>query len=136
MKTLDEHLAEFKRVGFTLFPGMLDAAWVGEMRAAFNAIAGRIPTTDGSRPSVFVDMLEHQPRLVLRALANERLLDFAEMVVGPHVQLESITYRRTQPDDDDAGPVLGFHRDMFAFFPTTACIIARCCSTRSPTCRT
>ena len=28
MKTLDEHLAEFKRVGFTLFPGMLDAAWV------------------------------------------------------------------------------------------------------------
>ena len=117
MKTLDEHLAEFKRVGFTLFPGMLDAAWVGEMRAAFNAIADRIPTTDGSRPSVFVDMLEHQPRLVLRALANERLLDFAEMVVGPHVQLESITYRRTQPDDDDAGPVLGFHRDMFAFFP-------------------
>ena len=117
MKTLDEHLAEFKRVGFTLFPGMLDAAWVGEMRAAFDAVADRIPTTDGSRPSVFVDMLEHQPRLVLRALANERLLDFAEMVVGPHVQLESITYRRTPPDDVEQSRVLGFHRDMFAFFP-------------------
>ena len=39
MKTLDEHLAEFKRVGFTLFPGMLDAEWVREMRAAFDGIA-------------------------------------------------------------------------------------------------
>ena len=117
MKTLDEHLAEFKRVGFTLFPGMLDAAWVGAMRAAFEDIADRLPTTDGSRPSVLVDVLEHQPRLVLRALANERLLDFAEMVIGPHVQLESVTYRRSPPDPAGAGAVLGFHRDMFAFFP-------------------
>ncbi|MDE0217889.1 MAG: phytanoyl-CoA dioxygenase family protein, partial [Spirochaetaceae bacterium] len=52
-----------------------------------------------------------------RALANERLLDFAEMVIGPHVQLESITYRRTPPDPAGANPVLGYHRDMFAFFP-------------------
>ena len=87
------------------------------MRAAFDGIADRIPTADGAPPSVFVDVLEHQPRLVLRALANERLLDFAEMVIGPHVQLESITYRRTPPDPAGAGPVLGFHRDMFAFFP-------------------
>ena len=117
MKALDEHLAEFKQVGFTLFPGMLDADWVREMRAAFDAIADRVPATAASRPNAFVDVLEHQPRLVLRALANERLLDFAEMVIGPHVQLESITYRRTPPDPAGAGPVLGFHRDMFAFFP-------------------
>ena len=117
VKTLEEHLAEFRRVGFTLFPGMLDAHWVGEMRAAFDAIADRIPATAAARPDVFVDVLEHQPRLVLRALANERLLDFAEMVIGPHVQLESITYRRTPPDPPGAGPVLGFHRDMFAFYP-------------------
>ena len=117
MKTLDEHLAEFKRDGFTLFPGMLDGGWVREMRAAFEDIADRIPTADGSRPSLFVDVLEHQPQLVLRALANERLLDFAEMVIGPHVQLESVTYRRTPPGEAADGPVLGFHRDMFAFFP-------------------
>ena len=117
MKTLDEHLEEFTRVGFTLFPGLLDADWVREMRAAFDAIADRVPAPDGSRRDVFVDVLEHQPQLVLRALANDRLLDFAEMVIGPHVQLESITYRRTPPDPADAGSVLGFHRDMFAFFP-------------------
>ena len=69
MKTLDEHLAEFKRDGFTLFPGMLDGGWVREMRAAFEDIADRIPTADGSRPSLFVDVLEHQPQLVLRALS-------------------------------------------------------------------
>jgi hypothetical protein len=117
MKTLDEHLAEFKRDGFTLFPGMLDGGWVQEMRAAFEDIADRIPTADGSRPSLFVDVLEHQPQLVLRALASERLLDFAEMVIGPHVQLETVTYRRTPPGEAADGPVLGFHRDMFAFFP-------------------
>ena len=117
MKTLDEHLAEFKQVGFTLFPGMLDADWVREMRAAFDAIADRVATVDGRRPAALVDVLEHQPQLVLRALANERLLDFAELVIGPYVQLESVTYRRSPPDAADAGPVLGFHRDMFAFFP-------------------
>ena len=54
---------------------------------------------------------------MLRALSNERLLDFAEMVVGPHVQLESITFRRTPPQPEQDGNALGFHRDMFAFFP-------------------
>ena len=80
-------------------------------------IADRIPTADGSRPSGFVDVLEHKPELVLPALSNKRLLDFAEMVIGPHVQLESITYRRTPPETVVDGEVLGFHRDMFAFFP-------------------
>ena len=117
MKSLAEHLAEFRRDGFTLFPEMLDAAWVREMRDAFEEIADRIPTVDGSRPSVFVDVLEHKPELVLRALSNRRLLDFAEMVVGPHVQLESITFRRTPPQPDADRNALGFHRDMFAFFP-------------------
>ena len=116
-KTLKEHLEEFKRDGFTLFPKMLNDKWVEQMRDAFEDIAGRIPTVDGQRASTFVDMLEHEPELVLQAMSNERLLDFAEMIVGPHVQLESITYRRTEPQTLDANPVLGFHRDMFAFFP-------------------
>ena len=117
MKTLEEHLQEFKRDGFTLFPKMLDDEWVGKMRDAFEDLADRVPTVDGSRPSTFVDMLEHEPQLVLSAISNERLLDFAEMIVGPHVQIESITYRRTAPARQGESPVLGFHRDMFAFFP-------------------
>ena len=39
------------------------------------------------------------------------------MIVGPHVQLESITYRRTAPQTPNTNLVLGFHRDMFAEFP-------------------
>ncbi len=39
------------------------------------------------------------------------------MIIGPHVQLESITYRRTAPQDPKTKPILGFHRDMFAEFP-------------------
>jgi len=114
-KSLQEHLEEFKTVGFTLFPKMFDDNWVKAMRDSFEEIADRIPNPDGSRS--FVDVLEQKPDLVLPALANKRLLDFAEMIIGPHVQLESITYRRTAPQDPDTNPVLGFHRDMFAEFP-------------------
>lgn len=116
-KSLEEHLEEFKTVGFTLFPKMLEDSWVGAMRDSFEEIADRLPNPDGSRPAAFVDVLEHKPDLVLSALTNKRLLDFAEMIIGPHVQLESITYRRTAPQDPNTNPILGFHRDMFAEFP-------------------
>ena len=117
MKPLEEHLAEFKRDGFTLFPRMLDPAWIREMRDGFEDLERCIPNADGSRPSAITNLLELKPEPVLRALSNERLLDFAEMVVGPHVQLESITFRRTPPEPEKDGAALGFHRDMFAFFP-------------------
>ena len=40
-KSLDEHLEEFKTVGFTLFPKMLDRDWVKAMRDSFGAIGDR-----------------------------------------------------------------------------------------------
>ena len=117
-KSLEEHFEEFKTVGFTLFPKMLDEEWVNAMRDSFDELGDRLPNPDGSRPQVFVDVLEHKPDLVLSALQNDRLLDFCEMIVGPHVQLESITYRRTAPQNPETtGPILNYHRDMFAEFP-------------------
>ena len=67
-KTLEQHLDEFKTVGFTLFPKMLGDDWVAEMRDAFEEIADRIPNPDGSRSATFVDVLEHKPDLVLSAM--------------------------------------------------------------------
>ena len=97
---------------------MLDSDWVKTMRDSFDAIVNRIPNPDGSRPQVFVDLLEHKPDLILPILSNDRLLNFAEMIIGPHVQLEFITFRRTAPQNPDtADPILGFHRNMFAEFP-------------------
>ena len=116
-KSLEEHLEEFKTVGFTLFPKMYDDSWVKAMRDAFEEITARIPNPDGKQPTAFGDVLEHKPDLVFPAITNKRLLDFTEMIVGPHVQLESITYRRTAPQAPDTNPVLNFHRDMFAEFP-------------------
>ena len=116
-KSLQEHLEKFKTDGFTLFPKMFDDSWVKAMRDSFEEIADRIPKPDGSRSAAFVDVLEHKPDLVFPVLTNKRLLDFAEMIIGPHVQLESITYRRTAPQDPNTNPVLNFHRDMFAEFP-------------------
>ena len=117
MKPLADHLAEFKTEGMTIFPGMMDATRVAQLRACFDEIADRVPNPDGTRSSVFTDVLEHKPELVLPAISNPRLLDFAELLVGPHVQLESVTYRRSPPDPGAESPVLGFHRDLFAFYP-------------------
>ena len=61
-KPLEQHLEEFKTVGFTLFPKMLDDAWVAQMRDAFEEISDRIPNPEGSRSATFVDVLEHKAR--------------------------------------------------------------------------
>ena len=116
-ESLEEHLEEFKRVGLTIFPKMLDDDWVKAMRDSFEEIGDRIPNPDGSRPAIYREVLEHKPDLVFPAMTNKRLLDFAEMIIGPYVQLNSVTYRRTAPQDPDTiDPVLSFHRDMFAQF--------------------
>ena len=55
-KSLEEHLEEFKRVGLTIFPKMLDDDWVKAMRDSFEEIDDRIPNPDGSRPAIYRDL--------------------------------------------------------------------------------
>ena len=51
-KTLKQHLEEFKTIGFTLFPKMLDDDWVAQMRAALkrSPIVFPTPTAVAQRP--------------------------------------------------------------------------------------
>ena len=119
MKSLDAHLHEFKTEGYTIFPKILDDTWVQQMRDAFHEIVERIPTPDGSKPTLLVDLIEHKPKLTVPAITIPRILDFSELLIGPYVQLESITYRCIPPmpkAEAEKRPT-GYHRDMFAFFP-------------------
>ena len=126
MKTLDEHLHEFKTDGYTIFPKILDDKWVQEMRDAYHQIAERLSTPDGKKATSLpypAEMIEYAPKLTLPAITIPRILDFAEMLVGPYVQLESIAYQCSPPiSKKEAARRIeedgwGYHRDMFAFFP-------------------
>ena len=74
-KSLEEHLEEFKTVGFTLFPKMLDDVWVKAMRDSFEEIGDRLIP---SRLPMAV--LSPYPRCLW-------------------ARCESITYRRTAPQE-------------------------------------
>ena len=64
------------------------------------------------------NLLELAPEHFLPAVADARLLDFAEAVMGPRVQLDSIHFRKdaSQPLERRLQPV-EWHRDMNAVFP-------------------
>lgn len=119
MKSLEQHREEFRESGYTLFPRILPDTWVQRTRKAFHKIAESVEEvgkTHNMGGSIF---LEEEPELALDAITLPRLLDFAETLIGPYVQLESITYRAPPPvsSRQTVEYPRAYHRDMFAFFP-------------------
>ena len=138
MKSLDAHLHEFKTEGYTIFPKILDDTWVQQMRDAFHEIVERIPTPDGSKPTHLVDLIEHKPKLTVPAITIPRILDFSELLIGPYVQLESITYRcirRCPKQRPKNAPPVTIATCSHSSLKMTS-ITARCFSTPSSTFKT
>jgi ectoine hydroxylase-related dioxygenase (phytanoyl-CoA dioxygenase family) len=116
------HVAEFVEQGYTILPAAHDAEWVRAMRAAFERIRARQPTAGGEKPIWLEHLLELEPDLVLPAITRERVLAVAEGLIGPHVQIESMTFAGLPPLPSPAPADLpelpGWHRDLFALFPS------------------
>ena len=74
----------------------------------------------GSRSWWFGNMLERSPALMWPAVSNPLLLDFAERVVGPFVQLDNLTLAAfpSVSKEEAAGKVTGWHRDRWAHMPS------------------
>ena len=119
-KLLKEHISEFKTQGFTVFPKTFDETWMQRAREIFEETVNRIPYQEDTPPTNLINLIEHVPHHTLQAITVPKILDFAEAIIGPYVQLESITYRRI-PSITKAEAAKqskgGYHRDMFAFFP-------------------
>ncbi len=67
-------------------------------------------------------MLERSPQLMWPAVSNPTVLDFAEAVVGPFVQLDNLTLAAFLPLDADRrekarGTASGYHRDRWGRMP-------------------
>ena len=93
-KLLKEHISEFKTQGFTVFPKTFDETWMQRAREIFEETVNRIPYQEDTPPTNLINLIEHVPHHTLQAITVPKILDFAEAIIGPYVQLESITYRR------------------------------------------
>lgn len=111
-------LEEFHENGFTVFEQMYDDA---QMQCWRDVLAGlqREFATDKDAPFWFGNMAERAPRSMMPALANPTVLDFAEQVMGPFVQLDNLTLVGFPSVDPESakGKVSHWHRDRWAHLP-------------------
>ncbi len=114
-----ERLASFVENGWAIIPGAHDRRWIDTMRARFPVLRERQPSANGWKHFMIADVVEAEPELCIEAAMKPAVLDFAELLIGPHVQLESVTFAGFAPDPAAADPqrVSGWHRDLFACYP-------------------
>jgi len=119
---LTRHLAEFKEMGYTVFPNVYDAETMEQWKRKHAELQQNV-ITDPKRPIWwFRDTCELAPRLMLPAVANPLILDFAELVMGPFVQLDNLTLAAfpTVAPEQAQGRVSGWHRDRWSQIPRSS----------------
>ncbi len=118
--TLEERYEQYQRDGYTLFEGFYDSATMDALREEFHfqqrraALAG----LEDRETWWFGNMLERAPELMWRMIHRPDLLDFAERVMGPYVQLDNLTLSAfpTRPEKDFM-KINNWHRDRWAHLP-------------------
>lgn len=118
-----ETIERFRRDGFLHLPHMLTADHIRQFRELRVAAVRDWCYVQGTteRPLVVGDLLERYPRAMLPVVAHARLLDLAEEIMGPFVQLDSLILFGAPPDPRRRhGKPVCWHRDRFGSFPTGA----------------
>jgi len=114
---LTKRVQRFKRDGFAVIRGCHD----DKLQRAWRRIASRRLTDEPAR-QVFGGFVEAAPALAVATAANLQVLDFAERVMGPFVQLDGLTLviwpplPSTHPDNEG----LHWHRDPWAHTPSNS----------------
>ena len=119
---MEARLEEYKQQGFTVFEGVYAEdrmqPWRDEI-LRLEASSKDIPA-QSARGWWFGNMLERSPALMWPTVSNPLLLDFAERVVGPFVQLDNLTLAAfpSVVREEAAGTTSGWHRDRWAHMPS------------------
>ena len=117
----NERLAQYRRDGYTVFKGAYDATtmqtWCREQDRLESVSTGPYAQKTSFW---FGNMLERAPHLMWQAVANPQVLDFAEQVVGPFIQLDNLTLAAfpAKAKDDPTAQQCGWHRDRWAHVPS------------------
>ena len=115
-------MAEYRAQGYTVFEGLYDEptmqAWRRE-QDRLETLSAEGPHGQ-ERTDWFGNMLERAPQLMWPAVAHPVILDFAEQVVGPFVQLDNLTLAAFPSVDpgEAAGKASGWHRDRWSRMPS------------------
>ena len=118
---LDSHLETFVRDGYTVFPAVHSPALMQRWREAYAPLC-QAASLPGQPPVAWLsELLECAPALFLPMVAHPLLLDFAEAVMGPFVQIDSTAFNLfpSLPAAQAEGRVNGWHRDRYACVPQT-----------------
>ena len=105
MSSKDDVLQRFKREGYTIFRNVLDAGLVQEAGRHLDWLQEKNPEL---RPEQFHHPLVADDPFWVRLVSDERLLDIAEIFVGPDIALFASHYICKPPSDGH--PVL-WHQD-------------------------
>jgi hypothetical protein len=114
-------LQEYRKQGYTVFEGVYGEeemqAWRDELLRLEDASTG---IHEQKRSWWFGNMLERSPSLMWPALSNPLILDFAEEVVGPFVQLDNLTLAAfpSVTQEEAEGRTSHWHRDRWGGMAT------------------
>jgi len=118
---MNDQLARYRRDGYTVFRSAYNEetmqTWRDEQDRLEAASTGPFAQ---QRSFWFGNMLERAPQLMWQAVANPLVLDFAEQVVGPFVQLDNLTLAAfpSKDIDDPTARQCSWHRDRWAHMPS------------------
>lgn len=116
-------LEQFIRDGYVVLPAVFGSADLIQFRRLREqaAIDWRFVNGEANAPIVVGDLLERYPRSMLKVVTSPRILELAESVMGPFVQLDSVVLHASQPRPaEERGKVVCWHRDRFSSFPVGA----------------
>ena len=108
------HIEFYKKNGYTIFPSLFGEAQMNAWREKHEQLYAEF-----DKKSWFGNMLEYAPKLMWPAVSNPTIVDFAELVMGPFVQLDNLTLSvfHPVPKSEAKGKISGWHRDRWGQVP-------------------
>lgn len=93
--------------------------WMVGSRATADLVERQTPLGAEKPTQWLSSVVEYEPWLMLPAVNNPTILDFAERVMGPFVQLDNLTFMAfpSLPHAEAEGRASGWHRDIWAWVP-------------------
>ncbi len=110
---LQENVSKFRKHGYVLVEGLLSTEEVADWRE----LAKEDATADDRY--IVGGLIERRPSLAFPLAARPRLLDLAEALTGPFVQLDSLSLVGNPPltSTDKGSGELHWHRDPYGHVP-------------------
>jgi hypothetical protein len=120
MLELHDRIEQYKMDGFTVFENVFDLELMTRWIQKYPDLVERQTRPGVEAPQYWLkSVVEYEPWLMLQAVNNPTILDFAERVMGPFVQLDNLTFMGFPPlpQEEAEGRASGWHRDIWAWTP-------------------